>query len=190
CGLDLVPAPATFAALLAGCAYTGTGGIVSSDGAHTVYAASRDVVGNAGMPISKTFRIDTTAPVITLTGVTSGATYLLGAVPTATCVTADVTAGVAASSTVSVSGGNAQHVGRYTATCSLATDKAGNRAGPVSAIYTVTYDAKTFVVLGQDGVLLTQYSTVVSGSVGANRASAGPFLAGNVEVSVGQGVLM
>ena len=190
CGLDLVPAPTTFAALQTGCAYTGTGGTVGSDGVHTVTAASRDVVGNAGLPISRTFKIDRTAPAVTLTGVTSGATYLLGAVPTAACVTVDPTSGVSTTSVLSTTGANAQGTGKLTGTCSIATDKAGNKSTLVTARYTVAYDARTFVVLAAEGINVDQLGTVVKGSVGVNIVSAGPYLAGNVELKLSQKFVM
>ena len=45
-----------------------------------------------------------------------------------------------------------------------------------------------FVVLGQEGVLVKQDSVIVSGDVGANIASAGPFLADGAEAVIGLGV--
>jgi predicted extracellular nuclease len=83
--------------------------------------------------------VDTTAPVVVLGGVTNGATYILGAVPVASCSTTDSATGVAIQATLSIAGGTANGVGHFTATCSGATDGAGNIAAPVSASYNVDY---------------------------------------------------
>ena len=55
------------------------------------------------------------------------AIYTLGAKPSPTCSATDEHSGVAASCTVSTTGGNANGVGEYTVTAT-ATDKAGNTA--------------------------------------------------------------
>jgi predicted extracellular nuclease len=83
--------------------------------------------------------VDTTAPVVTLNGVSNGATYTLGAVPAASCSTTDSASGVAVQATLSITGGTANGVGHFTATCSGAKDNAGNIAPPVSAGYNVQY---------------------------------------------------
>ncbi len=82
---------------------------------------------------------DKTPPVVTVTGVTNGATYPLGAVPTAGCSTTDAISGVATPATLTLTGGVPPGVGTFTATCSGAVDVAGNpQAAPVTATYTVT----------------------------------------------------
>jgi uncharacterized protein len=83
--------------------------------------------------------VDTTAPVVLLNGVANGATYTLGAVPTASCSATDSVTGVAVQPALSINGGTANGVGHFTATCSGATDGAGNIAEPVSASYDVGY---------------------------------------------------
>jgi predicted extracellular nuclease len=83
--------------------------------------------------------VDTTAPVVFLNGVTSGATYTLGAVPTASCSATDSATGVAVQPSLTITGGTANGVGHFTATCSGAKDGAGNIAAPVSAGYDVDY---------------------------------------------------
>ena len=60
CVLNPLTVPVTFADLTAGCAYLGAGADVSADGVYTVYAASRDIAGNTEIPISQTFRLDST----------------------------------------------------------------------------------------------------------------------------------
>jgi hypothetical protein len=44
---------------------------------------------------------------------------------------------------------------------------------------TTAWAASDFVVLGYEGIWVRQGSTVVSGDVGVNVASVGPFLAGD-----------
>lgn len=80
-----------------------------------------------------TLKRDATAPLVVLTGVSNGASYPVGSVPVAGCTTTDGLSGVATQATVSVTGGT----GSFTATCSGATDNAGNSAAPVSVNYTV-----------------------------------------------------
>src|SRR5205807_5823878 len=88
---------------------------------------------------STTVKIDTTPPTVSVLGVTNGATYVLGAVPAASCFSADSLSGIATPATLTVTGGNSQHVGNFAATCAGATDKAGNVAAPVTVQYSVQY---------------------------------------------------
>jgi hypothetical protein len=83
--------------------------------------------------------VDTTAPLVSVLGVTNGATYLLGSVPAASCSTTDSASGVAVPASLSITGGTSNGVGHFTATCSGAVDNAGNSAPPVSASYNVQY---------------------------------------------------
>ncbi|RIK31045.1 MAG: hypothetical protein DCC55_36845, partial [Chloroflexi bacterium] len=186
CTLDPAGAPAAFADLPAECPYTGAGAEVTADGVHTLYAASRDNRNNSETPVSLSFQLDRTPPLVSVTGVSGGATYRLGSVPSPGCASSDATAGVASEATVQVSGGNAHGVGSFTATCGVATDQAGNASTPVTAAYTVGYDLNKFVLLGQEGVALGLLSEVNNGDVGARAAGNGPFLADNAEVSIGQ----
>ena len=55
---------------------------------------------------------------------------------------------------------------------------------------TAAWAATDFVVLGHEGIWVRQGSTVVSGDVGANVASVGPFLAGDQEVTIGKNVVV
>jgi len=50
--------------------------------------------------------------------------------------------------------------------------------------------ATDFVVLGDEGIWVRQGSTVVSGDIGANVASAGPWLASDQEVTIGENVIV
>lgn len=82
---------------------------------------------------------DATSPVVSVTGVEDGAQYILGAVPTAGCDTQDTLSGVATEASLSLSGGNSNGVGSFTATCDGASDNAGN-TGSASVSYSVIYD--------------------------------------------------
>jgi hypothetical protein len=105
-----------------------------------------DAAGNVSAPSNVvTAKIDKTPPVVTVTGVSNGATYTLGNVPTPGCSTSDALSGVASAATLQVSGGNPDGSGTFTATCSGATDEAGNAAAPVSATYTVGYHFSGFL---------------------------------------------
>jgi len=64
CVLDPASAPATFDAIPAGCAFTGAGADVTSQGLHTIYAASKDNAGNKETPKSHSFKMDKTAPAV------------------------------------------------------------------------------------------------------------------------------
>jgi hypothetical protein len=97
--------------------------------------------------------VDTTPPVVTVHGVSDGAVYILGAVPAASCSTTDSVSGVATSAHVTVSGGTINHVGHFVATCSGATDKAGNAAAPVSVGFDVQYVFSGFLAPLQSGIV-------------------------------------
>src|SRR5262249_43246319 len=107
---------------------------------------------------------DTTPPVVTVNGVSNGAVYSLGSVPTASCSTTDSVSGVATQATIAVTGGTANGVGHFTATCSGAKDNARNIAPPVSASYDVHYVFSGFLTDlsggGTDGKTFRIGSTV------------------------------
>lgn len=102
-----------------------------------------DQAGNSagvGTATSASFKIDKTKPVVTVTGVSDGATYTLGAVPLAGCSTTDALSLVKTAATLSSSGGP---VGSVTASCNGAEDNAGN-TNSGSATYSVHYDWSGF----------------------------------------------
>ncbi|MEZ4713427.1 MAG: glycine-rich protein [Caldilineaceae bacterium] len=120
--------------------------ILSSEGAavSSTPHTSSDKAGNVSDPSNiVTVKIDKTAPVVTVTGVSNGASYNLGSVPTAACSSSDALSGVATQATMSVTGGNPDGAGSFTATCSGATDLAGNSAAAVSVSYSVNPPADT-----------------------------------------------
>ena len=98
---------------------------------------------HAGATVSG-INIDTTAPVVTVTGVGDSAMYIVGSVPAAGCGTSDALSGVATSAVVSVTGGTANGVGTFSVTCGGAMDVAGN-PGSATASYVVHYPFNGFV---------------------------------------------
>jgi uncharacterized protein YjbI with pentapeptide repeats len=83
--------------------------------------------------------LDTTPPVVTVTGVRGGGQYVIGAVPAPGCRTTDNSA-VATPAKLTVTTTGSHGVGSFTATCAGAVDRAGNhQAAPVRATYTVVY---------------------------------------------------
>ncbi len=106
---------------------------LSTEGANqTVTSApSCDPAGNCATGSVTGLNLDMTPPSVSVTGVTSGATYTTA--PSPACTTTDSLSGVATNATLSVTNSGIN----YTATCSGATDKAGNAAAPVSVSYQV-----------------------------------------------------
>jgi hypothetical protein len=87
---------------------------------------------------------DTTPPVVNVTGVTEGSSYILGTVPQAGCSTTDEGSGVAVEASLSLSGGNTLGVGTFTATCSGALDNAGNPGNTATVNYNVAFQFTGF----------------------------------------------
>jgi hypothetical protein len=100
-------------------------------------ASVNDKAGNSASATVSGIKIDRTAPTVGVTGVTNGATYVLGSVPSAGCSTSDALSGVATIASLSTSGGP---VGSVTVTCSGATDVAGNGAAAIAATFSVIYN--------------------------------------------------
>jgi len=106
-------------------------------------SVTRDISDEAGNSASATvgdINVDETAPTVDVTGVSDGATYILGSVPVADCSTTDGLSGVDRQATLDVTGGP---LGSITATCDGATDRAGN-PGSASVTYNVIYDFDGF----------------------------------------------
>jgi hypothetical protein len=110
--------------------------LVSSEGEQLVEATATDKAGNS-VKDSRSVKIDKTPPQITITGITNGATYLLGSVPSPGYGRTDNLSGVVTENAI-LKGGNANGVGTFTYSVN-ATDKAGNTAAKVVS-YTVVYD--------------------------------------------------
>ena len=116
---------------------------------------------------SYTTKIDKTAPVVTLTGVSNGASYVYGSVPSAGCNTQDATSGVATVAALTVTGGNSDGTGNFTATCSSATDNAGNASAPVTVNYTVSSPGTVVGICGGYTVYRNGSSYIAPQWVGA-----------------------
>jgi X-Pro dipeptidyl-peptidase len=115
----------------------------STDGVRNPSCAASNVAGSDG-PVTATVKRDATSPMVTVGGVTNGATYTAGSVPAARCNTTDATSGVASQATLSLSGGTL--VGSHTASCSGGTDVAGNaNSATPSATYNVIYAFRGFL---------------------------------------------
>jgi hypothetical protein len=108
-----------------------------SDGMYTVSYFAVDNNANREAAYSVTVGIDKTPPVITITGITDGATYTLGAVPAAAGYAVTDNVSGMANHYATLTGGSANGVGTYKYTVN-ATDRAGNSAS-VSATYSVVY---------------------------------------------------
>jgi hypothetical protein len=112
--------------------------VLATNGASN--SVTRTATDNAGNQASSTvsgIKIDQERPTLTAADVNvAGATYTLGAVPTATCSATDAVSGVD-SCRVSVTGGTANGVGGFAYTA-VATDRAGNTT-TVTGTFTVKY---------------------------------------------------
>jgi hypothetical protein len=107
----------------------------STEGMHlSAWGLAIDQAGNSASATVGGIHIDRTLPVVTVTGVTNGATYPIGSVPAAGCNTSDALSGVATNATFDVTGA----FGSVTATCSGAADNAGN-TNSASVTYTVAW---------------------------------------------------
>jgi len=104
--------------------------------------------------------LDTTPPVVTVTGVANHHQYVLGAVPAAHCQTTDNSA-VAVAATVSVTTTGAHGVGPFIATCAGAVDRAGNaQAAPVIVSYSVVFGFGGFVAPAPGSTLARSSHTI------------------------------
>lgn len=137
----------------------------SSEGSSSVGLRALDNAGNVSSLASAAVNIDLHPPVVTVTGVTQGSVYMLGSVPQAGCNTTDALSGVATNATVSVVGGNGHGVGQFTATCSGASDKAGNMAQPVQVQYDVVADVSSQVVVNVVGLHYDHKSNTYIGTI-------------------------
>ncbi len=110
----------------------------------TLTATCLNVLGGVGTATEK-LKIDTTPPQVSVTGVSNNHLYALGHVPAAGCSTTDSLSGVARNASVKVTTTGSNGVGPFTATCSGAADKAGNKRTAVSAHYTIAYGFRGFI---------------------------------------------
>jgi hypothetical protein len=132
CVLDPSSPPLTLDDIPAGCAYTGAGTDVTTDGMYTVYAASVDTDGNKETPASASFKIDQTNP--TLSPAVSPNPVVLGGSASATAGAGDAISGLDSSSCGAV---DTATVGVKSVACEAA-DSAGN-SNSANTPYTVKY---------------------------------------------------
>ena len=136
CVLDPAIAPATFHDVPAGCAYTGAGADVTTNGMHTFYAASKDVVGNEETPVSASFKIDQTSPTVTCDVDSPGPVFLLsGSGGNVSATVTDATSGPASASESAAA--SVATVGNRTVSLT-GEDNAGN-ATDLDCPYRVSY---------------------------------------------------
>ena len=136
CVLDPASVPATFDDIPAGCAYAGAGADVTDDGEHTVYAASKDMVGNEEAPVSASFKIDRTDPTVTCDVAPPGPVFLLlGSGGNVIATVTDATSGPAAASEFAAA--SVVTVGNKTVSL-IAEDNAGNTTD-LGCPYRVSY---------------------------------------------------
>jgi uncharacterized protein YjbI with pentapeptide repeats len=111
----------------------------TASGPITLTASCTDLAGHTATDSYK-LKVDTTSPVVQVTGVAAKDQYVLGKVPQAGCSTTEAISGVEKAAKVSVSTGGTHGVGPFTATCAGAVSVAGNpQPAPVQAKYTVGY---------------------------------------------------
>ncbi len=89
-------------------------------------------------------KLDTTRPVMKVTGVRNGHVYAVGQVPEPGCAVSDKYSPIEDPPTLTVTGKGSHGLGVFTATCSGAVDLAGNTALPVHATYKVAYGFSGF----------------------------------------------
>jgi hypothetical protein len=129
-------------------------------------AKSCDLAGNCAIGTITGLNIDMTPPSVSVTGVTSGATY--NQAPSPGCSTSDSLSGVATNATVSVTNSGTS----YTATCSGATDNAGNSAAAVSVTYQVIPNGFTTATLTDSHGNPISGASVVFRSAGGSVTNA------------------
>jgi hypothetical protein len=116
---------------------------LSTSGANqSVTGVATDVAGNSASYTVAGINIDLVSPTIAINGISDGAMYALGAVPTPSCTASDTLSGPNGC-TGSVSGGSTNGVGTYTYKAT-GFDKAGN-ATTRTATYNVDYGFSGFL---------------------------------------------
>jgi hypothetical protein len=120
CILDPPEAPPAFAAFPPGCSFTSSGGTITGNGSHALYAASMNSFGDQENPVDAMVKIDTTPPTMSCNGTPSFKAESRNATVTATV--SDPVSGPL-SATVSAPA-NTSHVGKRQTTL-VGSNKAG-----------------------------------------------------------------
>ncbi len=105
----------------------------TDDGTYIYTVTAVNSNGESSQSNSASVVYDTTPPVVTITGAINGETYSASNAPSPACNTSDTLSGVFTNASLSmfIAGDN------YTATCTGASDNAGNSTPSVSTTYTV-----------------------------------------------------
>ncbi|HEY2507581.1 MAG TPA: pentapeptide repeat-containing protein [Streptosporangiaceae bacterium] len=157
----------------------------SGSGVQTLTATCQDRAGNVGTA-SVTVKVDLTTPVVSVTGVRSGAVYAKGKVPKAGCSTTEAVSGVATPATVRVATSGSNGVGRFTATCSGAVSVAGTtQAAPVQVSYTVAYGLSAWTT-PRPGSTITKSSGRVTAEFRLAGAANGTPVLATVAAALGR----
>ncbi len=146
-----------------------------AEGDHTLRARATDSWGNQAQTAPVAFSVDSTAPVITVTGVTDGATYSAGVTPVFTVTDAHPgTQSATLNGQPYTSGTAVTPAGSYTLTVT-ATDAAGNRA-------TVTLSF-TVGAAGSPRLTATQAAVLATDADGDGQPSPGDVLEYQVTIA-------
>lgn len=132
-----------------------------TNGPVTLTATCTDLAGHTATD-SYQLKVDSTRPVVKVTGVAAGDHYVLGNVPAAGCTTTESISGVGTAAQLSTSTGGSNGVGPFTATCTGAVSVAGNpQAGPAQAKYTVGYGLGGFTVPRSGSMIRTSSHHII-----------------------------
>jgi hypothetical protein len=147
---------------------------ITTDSAGTTLACSAVSAGGMSSE-SVTIKRDATAPEVRVLGVEDGATYTVGTVPMTSCETSDITSGVKTPASLTMSGGDGDGSGSFTATCGGAEDHAGNQSS-VTHHYTVVAPIAIDVQVNATGTVnRTTGVATLSGTVSCSAPTAVPL---------------
>jgi hypothetical protein len=164
---------------------------LSAEGANQTVTSGRscDPAGNCATGTVTGLSLDMTPPSVSVIGVTSGTAYTGGVTPTPGCATSDSLSGVAANAALSVTNSGIN----YTATCSGATDNAGNTTAPVTATYQVIpagwttaslTDSSGTPISGAPVVFQSSGGSVATATTGPDGTAATTLVPGTYSVTV------
>ncbi len=140
--------------------------VKSTDGANqSASGTAIDMAGNTDSATVGGINIDSVKPTIDSVSVANGATYILAAVPAATCQATDSGSGLAGACSVTLdsSKANANGTGTFSFTAT-ATDKAGNTQ-TVTGSYTVIYNIQYGVAFFLQPINDTAHTTGLTTSI-------------------------
>ena len=156
-----------------------SGTLVSAQGAHALVAAATDAAGNT-TTVTVTFTIDTTAPVVTVTGVAGGGLYKAPVTPVVT-VTGATAQTITLNGSPYVSGTPVTAEGAYTLVAT-ASDAAGNTT-TVTVAFTIDLTAPEIAVTGVAGgglykAPVTPVVTVTGATAQTITLNGSPYVSG------------